>query len=523
LKKSYIPALVILISVSMLGLVAIQIYWLRNSIILRDAQFRASVSAALTEVNEILETEEQLYRLSQHDFARLMLTFDSIQTRNGTPDQVQSGAEEKNLGGLEAGEHWYKKPSHEIENRETRTRSGREGLNRYISKEKQMLTSRLRRNSMYNAEQTEEIAQLIFDLSTLKPGSNFLTRTTADQVDSLLKMSLSDNGAISASYHFGIFNSFDDPLIIPERSKSFSEQLVHEGYKVRLLSSDFISPTTFLYLWFPSQESYLIKTLWPLLISSMLFLITIILAFAYTIRTILRQKKVSEIKNDFINNMTHELKTPISTISLACEALNDPSMTKSATRVSQYVGMIKDENKRLGVLVENVLRSAVLDRSEMKLQRNKIDMHAIIETAIKNIELQATNRGGTIKKYLHASNPIISGDQIHLTNVVYNLLDNAIKYSKENPAITVSTNNDDEAITLEVADNGIGITKEDQKRVFEKLFRVHTGNIHNIKGFGLGLSYVKTVAEKHGGSVSVESELGKGSIFRIKLPYNYDI
>jgi two-component system phosphate regulon sensor histidine kinase PhoR len=221
--------------------------------------------------------------------------------------------------------------------------------------------------------------------------------------------------------------------------------------------------------------------------------------------------------------MTHELKTPISTISLACEALADPVMSKSEERHNQYVGMIKEENKRLGVLVENVLRSAVLDRQEMELARDKVDLNEVLEAAVKNIEIQIRQKGGRIELEKSSEPAIITGDGIHLTNVVYNLLDNAIKYSRENPMIKVKTFTGKDFVKLRVADNGIGIKKDQQDKIFDKLYRVPTGDVHNIKGFGLGLSYVKAIVEKHRGTVSVKSEYKKGSTFTIQLPYDYDI
>lgn len=354
-------------------------------------------------------------------------------------------------------------------------------------------------------------------------GTSFLKRYSEGELDSLVNFALTEYGGIHTEYHFGIYDAFDHPLILPDRSKNYGKQIIDDGYKMRLLPRDYLTAETFLHIWFPNRDTYLMKTLWPLLASSILFLVTIVLAFSYTIRTIFRQKKISEIKNDFINNMTHELKTPIATISLACEALNDPAMSASSKNVHQYVGMIRDENKRLGVLVENVLKSAVLDRGEMELAKDDVDIHQLIRTTIRNIELQVAQKGGKIEQNLLAENSVVKGDKVHLTNVIYNLLDNAIKYSQDKPLIELETTSDNMSLTLSVKDHGIGIKKDDQARIFDKLFRVPTGNVHNIKGFGLGLSYVKVIIEKHHGTVSVASELGKGSTFTIQLPINYEL
>jgi two-component system phosphate regulon sensor histidine kinase PhoR len=255
------------------------------------------------------------------------------------------------------------------------------------------------------------------------------------------------------------------------------------------------------------------------LVSGTLILI-IILVFGKSILTIIKQKKISEIKNDFISNMTHEFKTPISTISLASEVLNDNTVSKSPEQIKKYVNMIKDENKRLSVLVDNILQSSILDKEEFKLNNNVINIHHIIEQAIANIKLQVDDKKGEISTSLSAINAEINGDEIHLTNIIFNLIDNALKYSNEYPIIKIETTNTTKGIIIKVKDNGIGIKPENLKRIFNTMFRVNTGNIHNVKGFGLGLSYVKTVVEKHNGSINAESEINIGSVFTIYIPFN---
>jgi len=250
--------------------------------------------------------------------------------------------------------------------------------------------------------------------------------------------------------------------------------------------------------------------------------IAIIVVFFYAIRTIISQKEVSEIKNDFINNMTHELKTPISTISLACEALSDSSIAQEPGISSRYIHMINDENKRLGLLVENVLQSAILDRGAFKLKLEVLDIHQLIASAVNKLEMQVNKRGGQISCNLVADKFNLSLDKVHIGNVVSNLIDNAIKYSEDEPKINITTASQANNFKLTVTDNGIGITLENQKKIFDKLYRVPTGNLHNTKGFGLGLSYVKMIVEKHNGTVFVNSSANKGSTFTIELPINDD-
>tara|TARA_B110000971_G_C19942354_1_gene469362 strand:+ start:63 stop:842 length:780 start_codon:yes stop_codon:yes gene_type:complete len=251
-------------------------------------------------------------------------------------------------------------------------------------------------------------------------------------------------------------------------------------------------------------------------------IIAVIAAFIFSFKTIFKQKKLSEMKNDFINNMTHELKTPISTISLACEALKDPDMRGTQKQTDSFVNMINSENKRLGVLVENVLRSALLDSEEMPFKVNQLDVNELVRGVCRNLAIRVKKYDGKIDVDLDPQTPFMDGDSVHLTNMVYNLLDNAIKYSPGSPMLRVKTCSFEEQIEIEVIDNGIGISKENQKKIFDKLYRVPTGNVHDVKGFGLGLNYVKVIVERHHGEIAVESELKKGSKFTIVIPKKYE-
>jgi two-component system phosphate regulon sensor histidine kinase PhoR len=260
--------------------------------------------------------------------------------------------------------------------------------------------------------------------------------------------------------------------------------------------------------------------MWLMLCVSGMVILILILAFYYTIATISKQKKLSDIKNDFISNMTHEFKTPISTISLACEMLIDGTVSKTPEKQSRFMQMIRDENKRLSILVESILQTSILDKGEFKLKRSENDVHDIIEQAIQNTQLLIDAREGIISKQLNAKNYVINADKLHLTNIIFNLIDNAIKYSQVKPEILITTKDTENGIEITIKDNGIGISKEDQRKIFDKFYRVPTGNVHNVKGFGLGLSYVQAVVFKHNGTINVSSELGKGSSFKIIMPYN---
>ncbi len=231
------------------------------------------------------------------------------------------------------------------------------------------------------------------------------------------------------------------------------------------------------------------------------------------------RSKLSEVKNDFINNMTHEFKTPIATISLAHQALSDQDVVRHEDFREKYLGIIGEENKRLERQVEKVLQMAVMERQKLEMKFELIDIHDITRQAITNLKLQVEKKNGYLRESLQAAVSTIVADKVHLTNIIFNLLDNAIKYCKDNPEILLSTRSDHKDVYISVTDRGIGMNNEMQKRIFEKFYRVPTGNVHDVKGFGLGLAYVKNIVDLHGGSITVDSELGKGSTFEIRIPY----
>lgn len=337
-------------------------------------------------------------------------------------------------------------------------------------------------------------------------------------VDSLIKSEMMSRG-ISTRY---IWTILDSPICIYSSDNGsyerWQDSLLNSKYRVRLTGDNMFSQPKVLAIYFPNERAYVFRSMWTMLILSVLFIIFILVLFYYSISTIYRQKKLSEIKNDFISNMTHELKTPISTISLACEVLGDDTIEKTRDRRDRYLGMIREENKRLGVLVENVLQTAILDKGNFKLNPSPIDIHEMIRNVIANIDLSIIKREGEISADLRAVHYVIEADRTHIQNVIYNLVDNATKYSPEKPNIKLFTRDMADSLEICVQDNGIGIARDNHKKIFEKLYRVPTGNIHDVKGFGLGLSYVKAIIEKHGGSVWVESEPGKGSRFYVRMP-----
>jgi len=252
--------------------------------------------------------------------------------------------------------------------------------------------------------------------------------------------------------------------------------------------------------------------------SAIFFTLMIIAAFYVTVSALLRQKKLSEIKNDFINNMTHEFKTPLATISLAVDALRNEKVVADREKSGYFTGIIKEENKRMNKQVETILQASLLDRQEQQLNRRPLHAHLIIREALENVRLQLEGKGGSAELQLNARTDLIEADDVHFMNLITNLIDNAIKYSKENLLIRISTHSSTRMLVIRIEDNGIGMTKETQRRIFEKFYRAHTGNLHNVKGFGLGLSYVKTIVEAHQGKIKVDSTIGKGTTFTLEFP-----
>ncbi len=284
--------------------------------------------------------------------------------------------------------------------------------------------------------------------------------------------------------------------------------------------SENLTPDEKLIIVISDLQDFVLRKLGWMITGAIIFTVVIITAFYLTVRTLLRQKKLSEIKSDFINNMTHELKTPLATISLAVDAIRNEKVMADRQKLGYFSSIIKDENKRMNKQVETILQAALLDKQEIQLQLQPMHIHDVLKGIQENFSLQLNEKGGKAVLDLNASNDEVNGDEVHLTNMLSNLVDNAVKYSRENvpPLLKISTHNLGKYIRIRIEDNGIGMNKEALARIFEKFYRVHTGNVHNVKGFGLGLSYVKSMVEAHQGRIKAESVPGSGSAFTVDLP-----
>jgi two-component system, OmpR family, phosphate regulon sensor histidine kinase PhoR len=339
------------------------------------------------------------------------------------------------------------------------------------------------------------------------------------EVDYAIKQSLAFSN-IQTPYEYAIIKNgvVQDGTFKKIQKKDF----LRSNYMVRLFPDNIIRQDLILSVIFPEHANYILGEMVWILGGSMLFSIFILATFALSLYFLIRQKKISEMKSDFINNMTHEFKTPIATISLAADTITNPKVIKDENSIRHFISMIKKENSRMNKKVETILQIASLDKKEIEFRYESVSLHSVIEHAIETIDIQVQQRNGKIIQKFGASDPVICGDSEHLTNLVNNLLDNAIKYSPESPEIIIKTKNNDSGIILTVEDKGIGMTKAVQNKIFERFYRQSSGNVHDVKGFGLGLNYARAIIDAHRGSISVFSEPGKGSRFEIFLPFNWD-
>ncbi len=330
---------------------------------------------------------------------------------------------------------------------------------------------------------------------------------------------LTANG-IETPFEFALMRG--DSIYDGYYSKLKAEDFRNSPYQVSLFSDGLLLRGETISVVFPKKTKFVLGSIGLILGGSSLFSLIIILTFAFSLYFIITQKKISEMKSDFINNMTHEFKTPIATISLAADTITNQKIINDEGKVKHFVGMIKKENARMNSQVETILQMATLDKHEMEFSFREIDLNDVVLQAIDTVEIQVTERGGVIKRNLEAERSALKGDSEHLRHLVHNLLDNANKYSESAPEITISTGKNERGINLVVEDKGIGMTKAVQSRIFERFYRQTSGNIHNVKGFGLGLNYVKAIVDAHGGTITVESEPGKGSRFTVFLPFNME-
>jgi two-component system phosphate regulon sensor histidine kinase PhoR len=501
--KRWIKALLVAISIALLGLVAIQVKWMRDTMALREAQFHRTVDNALFAVSDRLGQLEKMNDLKRHRAGRRLLRkVDAM--RRATRHQVVVESEEYTVevDTLEVLRGHLSEPTPPP-------------IPPFSDDSLDPVTAPLDEHA--SEEHEALVTDMVRSILAVELGRDIRERIDPHLLDSLLHEELEAAG-LHGGVRYGVYTEQGRPVDLGLGLAPDSSSM---PFREKLFRHDLAGPYHYLHVALPGQRSMVWHGMWPMLAISALFMAIIVVAFVYTIRTILRQKRISDIRTDLVNNLTHELKTPISTIGLACEALSDPSMPKTEQQVRTFVGMIRDENKRLGSLVENVLQSAVLEGGHMLLKRVDLDLHAVVRDVVRSSEIQVSKRNGRIELDLAAEIHHVYADRIHLTNLLYNLVDNAVKYAEREPRITIATRSNDEGVTVSVTDNGIGIATAEQQKIFDRLYRVPTGNIHNAKGFGLGLSYVRTVVQRHGGRIKLESAPGRGSTFHIFIPFEH--
>lgn len=531
-------------SIALIGIIALQAYWIRQAVQLNEVHFDTSVNDALNEVVERLSKQELAVTMfgvyagkERNDFV-----FDSLHNDTGLHEweenktsvliQLQKDADhllDEHLTWIESSadgeaDTFFSQQttvSVEVDNhssRMTKIQANKVIVSADPSKEEPKTKDNKRRTI-----KIKEAENLFFNTLVELKASNMKLEDRIDSVEiaKLVDQSLQTQGLTGITHEFAVSVKPEDRLVFVNKNTSIAE-FKNTQHCVRLFDGLGLGEQYELCLYFPNQGLYTLRRIGWLAAGALIFTSIILFCFWLSIRTIFHQKKLSEMKNDFINNMTHELKTPLATISLAADSLATPMVQVNPGQITHYTEIIKDENRRMHRQVERVLQAARFDRRDVQLKEVPIDLHELIEQVVHPFQLQITEKQGKLELSLDAENVNLKGDKIHLTNIISNLLDNANKYSPEKPEIFLTTRNEGNHIIMSVADKGVGIPPAEQNHIFDRFYRVSSGNLHEVKGFGLGLSYVKEIVETHGGDVSVRSTLGKGSTFVVRLPLERD-
>jgi two-component system phosphate regulon sensor histidine kinase PhoR len=485
MNKTLIWIVTVFMGMAMASLIFVQAYWIKNAMLVKENQFDQLISRSMIDISHEVERLE-VTKISSHLIDPLSGDTSFISTPSLVGTVMDDDIKKNDAGRL----------------------SDSAG----IKEEMDIEGDRKREAQQWINNRRIFVDRIIATMFSVSPVIE--KRLSASELENVIRKIFNES-AIEIPYEYAVMRWNNDTAY---RSAGYNPFAEAEYYSVKLFPNDVFANSNYLKIYFPNKEDTLFRSLSYIAISSLLLTLAILFSFAITVFIMFRQKRLSEIRNDFISNMTHELKTPISTISLASQMLGDKSIPEQVKNIGQISKIISEECRRLGSQVEKVLQTSVFDKGNLKLRLGEVNMHEIITSVVENFSIQVKSRNGKIASSLQAGNYTIEADHVHITNVMSNLLDNAIKYCSRYPEISVETTNKMEFLLISVKDNGIGIGHNDQKRIFEKFYRVPTGNIHTVKGFGLGLSYVKMIVEAHHGYVEVESELYEGSNFKIYLP-----
>ena len=502
MKKRTIIFLGTVMLISFLGLIGLQSYYIRITAEMRADQFTEDVKHALYDVVRQLEEDETLQYLNKS------LTTPSSKTRITTQSSSFLSEEEEQLMHLKSITDSSKNYS-TVRVQPKIFISMRHGSNS-LQESSRILQNKLKERFLKNRALLDDILIRLLSETYIKSIEN---RVDFLLLNELLDKELENNG-INIEHYFCVINNDGKEIY---QSDNFDEDATNvESYAQLLFPNDPAPQSNYIKVYFPTKQKFIANN--SLFVTSAIFTLLLLFTFIFTLVIISRQKKLSEMRTDFMNNMTHELKTPVSTISLAAEMLNDDSVAKSPKLMANLSQTIRDETKRLTQQIEKVLQMSIFEKESSALKLQEMDINELLLNIAGSFAIKVENTGGDIQTELDAEDSVISVDEVHFTNIIFNLMDNAVKYSNGPLILRLKTWNEKNKLRISIEDNGIGIAKSNLKRIFEKFYRVPTGSIHNVKGFGLGLAYVKKVVVDHGGTIHVESELNKGTKFIISMP-----
>ncbi|MBT8210513.1 MAG: HAMP domain-containing histidine kinase [Eudoraea sp.] len=524
MNKRLFVLLVILMSLSLIGIISVQLYWIKSSVEDKEEQFSSTVTGILNRVTDKIESRE----INNYSERFLKLRDSMGEFKSSQLSNIFFIDRDLNSNEILFYSHGILEENYNIASTFFDNVEGTDSttITNYTSKRtttvfKEDYGLDGRQYKLNPIQKLEKVGGLsaidkaAFDDVYREYAKRIPIhkRITRQEIELLLDQELANRG-LDLDYEYGIY-SRGLPTKVKSKQFKFAETQL---YKAPIFKNSEGNSNFSLLLSFPKKKKFLLQSIMGMAFLSLLFTLIIVVAYSSAIYQLIRQKQISEIKSDFINNMTHEFKTPIATINLAVEAIKNPQVIGDKEKVGRYLGMIRDENKRMNAQVENVLRISKLEKNQLDIRKDRVDVHDIINKAISHIALIVADRGGYVNAHLQAERSDVLANEVHFGNVLVNILDNAVKYSPEAPKIDVYTDVVKNYIIIRMEDQGAGMSKAVLKKVFEKFYREHTGDIHNVKGHGLGLAYVKKIVEDHQGEVYAESEKGKGSTFFIKLP-----
>jgi len=519
MKERKLKIIIALMTISVIGLIAVQFYWMANIIKVEEDRFRRTVFHSLRKVSEEIEKKEAATTVVKKVSSGKgnVLFFVQDESKN-KPIHLDSLRKMSYLR-IDTNNHGFNYEVKYFSDNDTmveRLKAFSGGRNaRYFippsSFDKSVKDTSIQKRHLL-------VQNVVTELMAINARKKIEERISADQLEKDLSTEFNGNG-ISSEFYFCVNRTNKDSLTLLKAGADTTE-LKKSIFKVNLFPDEIFFNPNQLIVYFPHQKRYILASVGGMLVLSVGLILVIVGVFYKTVEMFLGQKKITAVKNDLINNITHEFKTPISTISIACEALNEPGLLIEKNSVTRYSKIIKEENDRLKMMVDALLNTAALEKSEFNLTKEKIDLHELILFSVSKFENIINQKNGKINLELNASRAVIIGDKFHLTNIMNNLIDNAIKYNERPPEIKISTRDENKTIIITIKDNGIGISREHLVKIFETFYRISSGNIQNVRGNGIGLSYAKKIVETLGGDISVTSEVGVVSEFKIILPNN---